>query len=115
MSNEIWPPTGTIETISDIDISANTDGTYSYLSTFVYGINAIIDSVYKINFDGNNNNKPVIISPNNYSYDKRIGNIKIILPVFDYTAQFIVNYHKKIDNFVYINKMFAIGSKQTKN
>jgi hypothetical protein len=115
MSNSKWPPTGNIKTVSDIDIKIDANGTYNYLSTFMYGVNGIIDTVYKISTDKNNNTSVVEIPKNNYSYDKLIGNIKINLPIYDYSLQFIINYHKNSDKFIYINTMFKNGPKQIIN
>jgi hypothetical protein len=112
MSNSKWPPTGNIETTSDIDIKIDTNGSYNYLSTFMYGVHAIIDTVYKIETDKNNNTLVVEIPKNKYSYDQLIGNIKINLPIADYSLKFIVNYHKDTDYFTYINTMIKLGSKQ---
>ena len=104
--------TDTVETVSDLDIVINEDGTYGYQSTFMYGVHGIIDSVYKI--EGQNK---LLIEKTNYSYDKLFGNIKINLPYYDYGNRFIVYYYKlkyykdDVERYLYINQIFKMGVK----
>lgn len=97
-------PTGSVQTITNIDAAYQSNGFVSYLATLIYGVGLNITKVYDVLND---------VEVNSFSYDNVLGNIKIDTndrrPNFD--RQYLITGFKNDDTVPYICNMYNVTAK----